>query len=161
MFEEGHNNIKETHYVINSAALDFMELPEIESDDEKNRKEKTDDKGSQTQQNVSLVSSTSIKNILLLLVAVFAGGALGSAYVSSQCTPPASAPQATTTPNIPAVSIPAPIVPVSTMVSTLSSNTPASTGVATSSLPVEPGKPATTTPSSDGLSATSSDGGTP
>lgn len=134
--EEVQGDKKEIQYVINSAALDFIEMPEIEQ--EEDEKEKTEEIKSTQQQTAPSVSSTTIKNILLLLSAVLAGGLLGNVYASGLCSINANT-LGTTTPFIatttsvaPAVTAPVSTTPASSSVvipsATLATTTPADAG---------------------------------
>ncbi len=147
-----HEDKKEMHYVINSAALDFIEMPEIEQ--EEDEKEKTEEKKS-PQQPTSSVSNTTIKNILLLLSAVLAGGLLGNAYASGLCAINTENLQATSTlvsttiPAAPTVTPPVSVPSTSSVVvpnSTLATTTPADAG----------GTQATTTPADQNATSSSS-----
>ncbi|MCR4274908.1 MAG: peptide-methionine (R)-S-oxide reductase [Candidatus Campbellbacteria bacterium] len=88
--EKIHDDTKEMRYVINSASLNFLKLPEINTDD--GDKDAEDEKNTSESQKKELSSKTtsgvlspSIQNILLLFAALLIGGVAGAGYGSYVC----------------------------------------------------------------------------
>lgn len=155
----GYMNQKENEkfFCMNSAALDFNPLPELE--DEEDEDDKNEDKDSNSKSSKKIVetpTTLSVKDILILLATALTGAGIGAAsglYVCSvsQNTPVTAIVTSSSTPVIISTPTPRILTPIVTSPKPTVATTAPGTTTTMSSLPASSGTSSSATSSAVGL----------